>query len=119
MDRGLAARLAIAQGAYYAATGVWALVHMRSFEAVTGPKVDRWLGTAVGVLVTAIGGVLAAAGARRRVTPEIALLATASASGLAAIDTVYALRGRIAPIYLVDALGEVGLLGAWLAARRA
>jgi len=54
--------LTIAQGAYFAATGVWPLVHMRSFEAITGPKADKRLVRTVGVLVTVIGGVLVAAG---------------------------------------------------------
>ena len=46
------ATLAHAQGGYYAITGVWPLVHMRSFEAVTGPKQDHWLvHTVAGLLV--------------------------------------------------------------------
>ena len=32
-----------AQGALYVVTGVWPLLHMASFEAVTGPKTDDWL----------------------------------------------------------------------------
>ena len=39
----MAARLAIGQGAYYALTALWALVHVRSFQAITGPKTDLWL----------------------------------------------------------------------------
>ena len=68
----------MAQGAYYAATGVWALADIESFQVVTGPKADQWLVKTVGVLVTAIGGALALAGWRRRVTPEIRLLAVSS-----------------------------------------
>ncbi len=30
--------LAVAQGAFYLATGVWPLLHVRSFEAVTGER---------------------------------------------------------------------------------
>lgn len=101
------------QGLYYAGTGVWPLLHMRSFEAVTGPKVERWLVRTVGVLVAAVGGTLALAGARRRVTPEVALLGAASAAGLGA---VYASRGRIAPVYLADAAVEAGLVLTWAVA---
>jgi len=36
---------------------------MRSFEAITGPKADKWVVRTVAVLVTVIGGVLVAAGA--------------------------------------------------------
>jgi hypothetical protein len=36
------------QAGYYCLTGVWPLLHMASFEAVTGPKVDDWLVKMVG-----------------------------------------------------------------------
>jgi hypothetical protein len=89
---------------------------MPSFEAVTGPKVDKWLVRTVGVLVGVIGGVLVAAAARNRVTPEVAALAAGSAAGLGAIDTIYSCSGRIAPIYLADAALEAAIVTAWSAA---
>lgn len=107
--------LAIGQGAYYLATGVWPLLDPRSFQAVTGPKTDVWLVKTVGVLVGVIGGVLLTSGIRRRVPREVGTIAAGSALGLAAIDTVYASRGRISPIYLADAAVEVALAGAWAA----
>lgn len=100
--------VALAQGGYFALTGLWPLVSMRTFERVTGPKADRWL-------VQAVGASLGLAGARRRVTPELALLAAGSAAGLAAIDIVYVARRRIAPVYLLDALAEGALLLGWAA----
>src|SRR3954463_12416763 len=111
-DEGRSA-LAIAQGVYFAATGIWPLVDMRSFEAVTGPKVDKWLVRTVGVLVAAIGGALISAGARRAVTPEIAGRAVGSAAGLGLIDVIYASRGRISKIYLADAAAEAAVITAW------
>jgi len=108
--------VAIAQGAFFLATGVWPLLHMPSFEAVTGPKTDRWLVKTVGVLVTVAGAAITSAGLRRRITPETRLLAMASSIGLAAIDIVYARRKRISRIYLLDAAAEAGLLVAWLTA---
>jgi len=98
--------VALAQGTYYVLTGVWSLVHIRSFQAVTGPKTDLWLVKTVGVLVLAIGGVLCSAGLRRQAAPEIPSLAVGSAVGLAGIDVVYVARRRIARIYLLDALAE-------------
>src|SRR5439155_14802188 len=83
-DGDAARRLVLGQGAYYAATGLWPLLHMRSFEAVTGPKREDWLVKTVGVLVTAIAGTLLVAGRRRRVPSEVALLAVSSAVGLGA-----------------------------------
>jgi hypothetical protein len=72
----------------------------------------------IGVLVTVIGAVLLLAGRRRRVTDEIVLLAVGSALGLAAIDVIYAVSGRISAVYLADALVEVGLALLWLVAWR-
>jgi uncharacterized protein YciI len=40
-DKGLRRAVALIQAAEYVATGVWPLVSMSTFEAVTGPKMDR------------------------------------------------------------------------------
>src|SRR3954451_2669858 len=105
--------LAIGQGVYFAATGIWPIVDIRSFEAVTGPKVDKWLVRTVSGPGAAIGGALISAGARRAVTPEIAGLAIGSAAGLGLIDVIYASRGRISKIYLADAAAEAAVITAW------
>jgi hypothetical protein len=105
--------LAIGQGVYLAATGVWPLIHMRSLEAVTGPKVDTWLVRTVGVLVTVIGGTLMAAGIRRCITPETVGLATGAAAGLGAVDVLGVGTGTISPVYLLDAAIEGALTVAW------
>lgn len=91
---------------------------MRTFEAVTGPKTDRWLVKTVGVLVAIIGGVLVAGGRKRRVPSEVTALAAASALGLAGIDVNYAARGRISRVYLLDAVLELALVAAWALAGR-
>src|SRR5690606_20176976 len=44
-----------AQGWYYLASGVWPLVHYRSFIAVTGPKADDWLVRTFGALIAVVG----------------------------------------------------------------
>jgi hypothetical protein len=111
-------KLAVIQGAFYLATGIWPLVDIVSFQLVTGPKTDLWLVKTVGVLVAVVGAVLFVAGRRRRVTGEIALLAIGSALGLTAIDLVYSLSGRISAVYLADAVVEIGLAGLWVLALR-
>jgi hypothetical protein len=105
-----------AQALFYVLTGVWSLVSIRTFQMVTGPKVDTWLVKTVGVLVMVIGAVLGMAGARRQWTPEIPLLAAGSAAGLAGIDVVYVAQKRISPVYLLDALAEVLLIAMWAVA---
>ncbi len=110
--------LAMGQGIFYLITGIWPLLSMGTFQAVTGPKADRWLVKTVGVLISVIGGVLLLSGVRKDESSEIALLATASAAGLTAIDAVYVARKRISPIYLLDAVAEVALIGGWFLAKR-
>lgn len=106
------------QAVYYIVTGVWPLVHIKSFLKVTGPKTDLWLVKTVGVLVTVIGVVLGMGGAQRSARKEMAVLAVSSAAALTAIDVYYVARRRIAPIYLLDAAGEIGLIIGWLASGR-
>ena len=108
--------LAAVQGLFYAATGVWGLVDLASFQAVTGPKNDLWLVRTVATLVLVVGGVLLVAAARLRVTFELILLAVGCALGLAVIDVVYATGGVISPVYLLDAAAEITLAALWGAA---
>lgn len=99
------------QAAYYVVTGLWPILHMGSFEAITGPKVDDWLVKMVGLLAATIGVTLAIAARRGRWGVEIRALAILSALSFAAIDLRYALTGRISPIYLADAAAELGIAG--------
>ena len=105
--------LAIGQGVFYVVTGIWPIVSLRTFELVTGPKADGWLVKTAGLLITAIGAGLTTAGLRGRVTPDVKLIAVGAAAGLTVIDVVYGSRRRIARVYLLDAVVEVGLIGAW------
>ncbi|GAC1335205.1 MAG: hypothetical protein NVS2B16_04930 [Chloroflexota bacterium] len=108
----------LAQGLSYMVTGVWPLLNMRTFVWVTGPKTDLWLVKTVGLLITAIGGVLTMAGVRQRRAPEIMALGVGTAAALSSVDINYAVRGRISRIYLLDAAFEGGLITAWVWARR-
>ncbi len=95
-----------AQGAYYVATGLWPLVSMRSFEAVTGPKVDKWLVQMVGLLAATIGATLLIGAREEQPDDAVVALAVGSALSFTAIDVVHAARRRISPIYLGDAVCE-------------
>ena len=108
--RQAARRLARLMGWYYLVTGVWPLLHIRSFEWITGRKTDTWLVKAVGGLVTTTGATLLLAAERDAVGPEVAALAAGNAVALTAVDVVYVVKGRIRWVYLLDAVLEIALL---------
>jgi presenilin-like A22 family membrane protease len=101
---------------YYVASGMWPVVHMRSFETVTGPKTDHWLVKTVAALAIANGVALAFGLRRDAIAVETVALAVCSATAFAAVDAVFVLRGRIRPIYLADAAFELALAAAIVAA---
>ena len=111
------------QGVYFFVLGLWPLLSIRTFQAVTGKKTDHlvtgdesdhWLVNTVGALVAAIGVVFLLAAWRRRATIDAAALGITSAVALAAVDIVYVVRGAILPVYLVDAAIEILVTVAWL-----
>jgi hypothetical protein len=108
--------VAAVQGVYFLVTGVWPLLHIESFMAVTGPKTDLWLVYTVGSLIAVVGAVLLMAARSGRVTPEVAFLAVGSALALTAIDVIFVTRKVIDPIYLADAAAEVLLVNWWAVA---
>ena len=116
--RSLFAKIATAQGLIWAVSGVWPVVSMRSFLAVTGPKQDLWLVKTVGLLVSVAGAALLDAGLADRRSRDLRRIAAGSAAVLAAIDVVYVAKGRIPRVYLLDAAMELGFDAAWLAEAR-
>lgn len=106
--------VALVQGIYFAGTGIWPLVHIRSFQMVTGPKTDLWLVKTVGVIIAALGAGLIRAGWNNEVNPAVAVVAVGSAAGLAGIDIVYAAKKIISPVYLLDAGAEIALIICWI-----
>ena len=104
--------VAAAQGIFYVVTGLWPVLHLRSFEAVTGEKTDKWLVRTTGGLIAAIGLALLTSGRAHRTAK---VLGVASAAVLAAADILAVGKRRIPRIYLADAACEVGAIGAWIA----
>jgi len=106
MTTAIASALLQVQGWLYVATGLWPVVHLQSFEQVTGEKYDDFLVKTVGLLLFVIGVVLLCG---LRVQPrarELLWLAAGSATALGVIDVVYYLNGRLWPVYLLDAAVE-------------
>jgi hypothetical protein len=106
-------RLAAAQGLFNLVTGLWPLLHYRSFEAVTGPKADKWLVKCVGGLGAAAGYAQLRAGASDEGRAAARRIGTGTAATFAAVDLVYGGTGRISRVYLLDAAVELAWLAAW------
>lgn len=106
--------LGAAQGLYLLVTGVWPLVHYRSFEWLTGAKKDEWLVQTAGGLLGTIGWTMLQSGEATDAQRNVRTLGIGTAATLGAIDTIYGLTGRIRPIYLADAVVEFAFVAAWL-----
>lgn len=115
---GFSGYTSLAQGAYYLLTGIWPLVSIGTFQKITGPKTDLWLVKTVGVLVTAIGGVLFTADVRQQRLAELDMLGAWSAASLGGIEAIYAAKGRISPVYFLDALVQLIFILGWLLSRK-
>jgi len=110
-------KLSLLQGIIYVASGLWPVVHMRSFEAISGRKTDKWLVRTVGALIAVIGAVLLQARRRNRITDEVRLLAMGSAGSLAAIDYIYGVPGLIPRRYLLDGVMQSLFVACWAGCR--
>lgn len=110
--------VALAQGIYYGATGVWPLVSRRSFELVTGRKTDWWLVQSLSLVLLPVGLALGLAGASGRVPVEIQVLGAGAAGVLGGADVAIAARRLGHPTYLIDALASGAIVVGWALARR-
>jgi hypothetical protein len=106
-----------AQGAFYVASGLWPLLHRRSFEAVFGPKQDYWLAATVALLLVGTGTVQAMAPSTPDGLASARRIGAATAAALASVDLVNVGRGRISRMYLIDAAAELGWLWVWARTR--
>ena len=104
------------QALYYFGTGLWGLLHIDSFVAVTGPKFDIWLVRTVSALIVAEGAGFFLAAVRREINVSILSIAILSAFGLMIIDLYYSSIDRISDVYLGDALAQILILIAFLVA---
>jgi hypothetical protein len=108
--------VALIQGIYFLVTGIWPLLSMRTFLAITGPKTDLWLVKTVGLILAVIGAVLIYAQMTATVNPPVVFLAIGSAASLVLVEVIYVIKKGISPIYLGDAFVEVVLMIWWAVA---
>lgn len=115
--------ISLIQGSYFAILGIWPILDIHTFQAVSGPKTDHmptghegdhWLVITVGALIASIGITLPASYWSRSMPMQTVTLGILSALSLALVDVVYVWRNVIAPIYLADAAVEGVFIITWL-----
>jgi hypothetical protein len=106
--------VALVQGIYFVVFGIWPILSMKTFLAVTGPKTDLWLVKTVGIILAVIGTVLIVAQVNTQINMAIIILAIGSALSLAIVEFAYVAKKVISPIYIGDAILELILIGWWL-----
>ncbi len=127
LDRWRLLRLVLGfQGLYYLLTGLWPLLHLRSFVWVFGEKRDLFQLDVTSALIITIGAILLLAAARRpRPDGLLVSLGAASAVALALVELKHA--GAIRPVVWIDfavelhfavALAVIYLTARWHERRR-
>lgn len=111
--RFLFGRVIYVQGGYYLAAGIWPLLDMAGFQAVTGPKTDLWLVKTVALMLMVAGVTLITAAYRLRVALSIVILGLGTAVVLIVIELVYVADGTISPVYLLDTFLELFFVAGW------
>lgn len=103
--------LILIQGIYYFLTALWPLIHIKSFEKITGPKTDHWLVYTVSALIicsslvflsTALGPFMEG--------KEVLILSFSNAIALSIVEIFFSLKNVISKIYLLDAAAEISLV---------
>ena len=102
------------QSIFNIVNGLWPLVHMPSFEAVSGPKTDKWLVRTISGLLITIGVEQLRAASHPAGGGTAKRLGIGTAAPLTAIDLFYVAKGRISKVYLIDAAIELAIIRAWL-----
>lgn len=98
------------QAVYFIFMGLWPLLHYKSFEVVTGKKIDTWLVKTVAWLFVVIGVQLWVADPR-----QTALLGIGSALAIGGADVYYSLiKERISWVYTMDAVPQITFIVLWL-----
>jgi hypothetical protein len=110
--------LARAHGVANVIGGLWPLVHLDSFEAVFGPKTDRWLVKTVAGLLVVNGLSLLGTTSSPESLAQARRLGVGTAAVLVMIDLIYVPLGRISKMYLADAAVEIGWIVAWCLPRK-
>ncbi|MGE4234376.1 MAG: hypothetical protein AB7F43_13700 [Bacteriovoracia bacterium] len=119
-------KLFFIQGLYYFVFGLWPILHISSFMAVTGEKEEVWLVKVVGSLLSISGLAFLLEGLQKfdwtrlpaTLSRGLVTLAIGQALGLMIIDVFYVQAKVLSPIYWLDALVELCFVISWLVVRK-
>ena len=95
------------QSIYFIVTGVWPIISINTFMAVTGPKTDIWLVQMVGLLALAIGCGLLYSSITKKFHTSSTIIILMSCLFFFAIDVYYYMNGALIDTYLADAFLQV------------
>jgi hypothetical protein len=90
------------QAVYFFLTGIWPLLHMESFVAVTGPKTDVWLVKTVGALLIPVSATIALHAIENKRGRAAITLSVGSSAAFACIDFYYSMKHVISNTYIAD-----------------
>ena len=107
--------LRMAQGAYYIASGLWPMLHVRSYEAATGTR-SPGPEQAIGGVVAAVGAALLVGGGIGA-SPRMRGLGIGAAVALGLGGAYLLARRRVSAVNVIDALMQLGFAAAWLRLR--
>ena len=101
------------QGMYIFLTALWALVDIKSFMIITGPKTDIWLVKTVAVSLISISLFFILSSAKSE-DPAVSFAAFVFSFGFGYLDFFYSMNNTIRWVYAIDGIIEslFGLL--WL-----
>jgi hypothetical protein len=102
-----------AQGWYYLVGGVWPFMHFRSFQAVVGPKPDRFQVEVTSGLFMAIGAALLATDRQNPRSVPLRGLAVSTAAGVMLVE--WRNRRQLRPVFLGEGLLEGAFIASALA----
>jgi len=112
-------RVALAHVAYWTFGALWPLADIKSFEKITGHKREDWLVRTVALMMLSVVVSLETMRRTRRDDLVMRVLGATSSAALGGVALVAPLVGRISPVYLMDALVDMGLLCGWIVGDRA
>ena len=98
------------------ASGLWPLLSIKSFEAVTGPKTDVWLVKTVGGLLSVVGLHTILSSQTGTDARKGGAVAGGVSATLAYISGFYAIRRRISKVYLLDSAIQTTWTLLWIRA---